>query len=170
MMTLRRASFSRLCHNLFSKLQLQRTNADAVSRFLSTDESWRTAGPSHFPVLPACKPHRSLSRHFLRCSSEGRLRQGFPLQQGATPPGRGRGHQASPTAPAWVSKDSERNRCLAETRCLCISLCPPKEGRLKCSGPRTTAEDLKTPGLGEPGFCPYLSAVRSDCVNPIPPS
>ena len=88
----------------WTKLQLQRTNADAVSRFLSTDESRRTAGPSHFPVLPACKPYRSLSRHFLRCSSEGRLRQGFPLQRGATPPGRGRGHQAPPTAPAWVSK------------------------------------------------------------------
>lgn len=162
-MTLRRASFSHLCHNLFSKLQLQKT----VSRFLGTDESRDFHISQFFPPVNHIGASTGAFSDVARKADSGKA---FRFSEAPLRPAEGgvtrRHRQRQPGFP----KDSERNRCLAETRRLRISLSPPKEGCLKCSGPGTTAEDLKTPGLGEPGFCPYLSAVRSDCVNPIPPS
>ena len=152
------------------------------------DKRGRRFSPSSHRRIPTGRAPRSLriSRHFPPVNQLGASPgtfsdaarrpaspQGFQLRRGATRPGRGRGHHAPPTAPAWVSKGL-RDRCLAEIRCLSISS-PLKEGCLKCSRPGTTAKDLEgvliTPRLGERGFCSYLSATRSDCLlNPIPPS
>lgn len=56
--------------------------------------------------------------------------QGFQPRRGATRPGRGRGREAPPTAPAWIWKGF-RDRCWAEIWLFIISHLPTTRSQLE---------------------------------------